>query len=269
MVSVERLEVGEPALVLPLRTRNIKLVVEYDGTDFCGFQRQPGRRTVQGELERALCRIAKEPVRIAGAGRTDAGVHALGQVVSLRTACRIPVERVCVAANSLVGKDLATQSAEEAPEGFHARFSALSRTYRYTILNSEMPSALLRRFAHWVNAPLSVEPMEAAAEYLKGTHDFASFCASGMDACGTVRQLLELRVVRVSDLIVLTMQANAFLRSMARIISGTLIEVGIGKRTPEDIKWILAAKDRGRAGRTAPPCGLCLMSVEYPPETGP
>jgi len=244
--------------------RSIKLVVEYDGTDFSGFQRIPGRRTIQGEIEKAIRRVMKEDIRIAAAGRTDAGVHALGQVVSFETACAIPMDRVAIALNSILPADISVRSAAKAPPEFHARYSALSRTYRYTILNSESPCAMLRRYALWVRRRLDENAMRCAAQSLVGTHDFASFCMKESDDEITVRELRRAEVCRVGDLVSVTLKASSFLWSMARIIVGTLIQVGEGRLKPSEIAEILTARDRRRAGKTSASAGLCLMHVEYP-----
>ena len=248
--------------------RNIKLVVEYDGTDFSGFQRIPGRRTIQGEIEEALRRVMKENVRIAAAGRTDAGVHALGQAVSFQTACAIPMDRVAIALNSVLPADISVRSAVEAPPEFHARYSALSRTYRYTILNSESPCAVMRRYTLWVRRRLDENAMRCAARSLVGTHDFASFCVKESDDQITIRELRRAEVVRVGDLVSVTLKANSFLWRMARIIVGTLIQVGEGRLAPSEIAGILTARDRRRAGKTAAAAGLCLAHVEYPDYVG-
>jgi len=244
-------------------TRNIKVIVEYDGTDFFGFQRQPGRRTVQGTLEWALSRITGEQIRVIGAGRTDAGVHALGQVISFKTCGSIPTEKISVAMNSLLPRDVVAKDAEEVPEDFHARFSAVSRLYRYRILNSRYPSAIEGRFVWYVPLHLDVEAMKRAAEPLIGRHDFASFAMAEARRGGTVRELTRLDIRRQDDLIEIEMEANAFLHTMARTVVGTLVEVGSGRRRPAEIGEILLKTDRRSAGRTAPARGLCLVSVEY------
>jgi len=246
-----------------IQKRNIKVVVEYDGTDYFGFQRQPGRRTIQRELEWALSRITKETIKVVGAGRTDAGVHALGQVISFKTEGTIPTERIPVALNSLLSRDIVARSAEEMPPEYHARYSAKSRAYRYVILNDEVPSALFGRFTWFIPHKLNLDSMAEAAEYLVGKHDFTSFSAADMDTPTRVREVMSLAVGKRDELVVFDIMANAFLHSMARIIVGTIVEVGLGRRKPEEIKDILDAKDRRLAGKTAPPQGLVLMEVTY------
>jgi len=243
--------------------RNIKLVVEYDGTDFFGFQRQPGRRTVQGTLEWALSRIMKEPVSIVGAGRTDAGVHALGQVVSFRAGGSIPTDRISIAVNSVLPRDVVAKETQEAPEDFHARYSAVSRVYRYTILESQYPSALCGRYVWWRQPWLDLDAMRQAARALVGKKDFASFALADTEDRTTVRELSRLSIERSGDRIVFEFEADAFLRGMVRSIVGTLVEVGEGRRSPEDVEQILLSRDRSAAGMTAPARGLCLVGVRY------
>jgi tRNA pseudouridine38-40 synthase len=247
----------------PASGRNIKIVVEYDGSDYFGFQRIPGRRTIQGELELALTRITKEPVKVAGAGRTDAGVHAAGQVVSFRTQGTIPTDRIAVAMNSLLPKDIVAKEATEVAPEFHARFSAQSRCYRYLVMNTEMPSGIFGRFSWHVPYVLNVRSMKAAARHLAGVHDFTSFSVPDQDPQRRVRDLRQLTVRRCGEFVAFEMVANGFLRSMARIVVGTLVEVGQGKRKAAEVREILEARDRRLAGITAPAKGLVLMGVKY------
>ena len=244
--------------------RNIKLTIEYDGTDYFGFQYQPGVPTLQGEIERVLSKIVKEEVTVYGSGRTDAGVHAAGQVINFRTEGGIPVEKLCIAMNSLLPRSIAAREAAEVDEAFHARYSAKSRLYRYDILNRETRSALEGRFCWHVRQPLDANAMNDAAQCLLGVHDFTSFASADRDdGCSPVRNVSEVSVQRHGEHVVLTIRANAFLRSMVRTIVGTLVEVGLGKRPGARIAEILEAKDRTAAGKTAPPHGLCLIEVEY------
>ena len=244
--------------------RNVKVVIEYDGTDFCGFQYQPGVPTIQGELERVISRIVKEEVTVYGSGRTDAGVHAAGQVVNFRTGGSIPVNKLCIAMNSLLPPSIAALEASEVDEAFHARYSAKSRLYHYDILNRETRSAIEGRFCWHVRWPLDVDAMDEAAQCLLGVHDFTSFASADRDDEGSrVRNVSEIGVRRAGEHVLLTIRANAFLRSMVRAIVGTLVEVGLGKRPRLEIREVLDARDRARAGKTAPPQGLCLVEVEY------
>jgi len=245
------------------RMKHIKLVIGYDGTEFHGFQRQRGLRTVQEELESTLTTLLGHPVSIKAAGRTDRGVHAEGQVVSFWTNCPIPVERLPIVLNRLLPPDIVAKGAKEVRPEFHPRFDATSRIYRYLIDNRPVPSALLRRYAWHIPEPLDVKAMKAAAQYLVGTHDFVSFHASGSDLGSTVREMKRIVISKRNGIIAITMEANAFLYHMARIIVGTLVEIGLGKRHHEEMKDILLARDRSAAGKTAPPHGLCLMQVRY------
>jgi tRNA pseudouridine38-40 synthase len=243
--------------------RNVKVVVEYDGTDYYGFQHQPGVPTIQGELERALSKIVKRKVIVYGSGRTDAGVHAAGQVINFRIEDGIPTERICMAMNSLLPEDIAVLSAVEVNGDFHARYSAVSRLYRYDILCRDGRSALMGRFCWHINRSLNIDAIRAGANCLIGVHDFSSFwCAKGADECA-VRNMISVRVSGAEEHIIVEMRANAFLRSMVRVIVGTLVDVGLGRLAGPDVCDILNAKDRRAAGRTAPPQGLCLMEVEY------
>jgi len=243
--------------------RHIKLVIGYDGTDFHGFQRQKGLRTVQEELERTLTSLLGHPVSVKAAGRTDAGVHAEGQVVSFWTSCPIPVERLPVVLNGLLPPDIVAKEAKEVSPDFHPRFDATSRVYRYLIDNRPVPAALLRRYAWHVPEPLDVEAMRSASQHLIGVHDFASFHASGSDLGSTVREMKRIVISKRNSIISITLEANSFLYHMARIIVGTLVEIGLGERHPDEMREILMVRDRSAAGKTAPPHGLCLMQVKY------
>jgi tRNA pseudouridine38-40 synthase len=198
-----------------------------------------------------------------GAGRTDAGVHALGQVISFKTGGTIPTEKIPVALNSLLPRDIVARDACEMPADFHARYSARSRVYKYVILNDALPSALFGRFSWYVPETLNLAVMRRAAKHLVGVHDFTSFSAADMDTLGRVRELRKLSIRRSGEFVIIELEANAFLHSMARIIVGTLVEVGEGRREPVEVRKILEAEDRRLAGKTAPPQGLVLMEVTY------
>jgi tRNA pseudouridine38-40 synthase len=243
--------------------RNLKVVVSYDGTDYFGFQYQPEAPTIQAELERVLSRIVKEPVTVYGSGRTDAGVHAAGQVINFRTEGTVPIDRLCLAMNSLLPESIAALEASEVDNSFHARYCAVSRTYEYSILNREVPDALRARFSWHIRHLLDVDSMQQAAKALIGRHDFSSFASADRDATNPIRDLQRIEVEREQDSVKITVQANAFLRSMVRVIVGTLTEVGLGLRAGCDMKNILEAADRRQAGKTAPARGLCLREVEY------
>lgn len=243
--------------------RNVKVVVEYDGTDYFGFQYQPEVPTIQAELERVLSSIVKEDVAVIGSGRTDAGVHAAGQVVNFRTEGTIPTDRICPAMNSLLPRAIVALRAEEVEENFHSRYWAKSRLYRYDILNREHRSALQGRFCWHVPAALDLDAMAEASSHLTGVHDFSSFACESDCKESSVRHLMEVGIRRIGEHVIAEFRANAFLRSMVRVMVGTLVEVGLGRRRAGDIIDILEARDRKAAGRTAPACGLCLMEVEY------
>ncbi len=245
--------------------RNIKVILEYDGTDFYGFQYQPGVPTIQGELEKVLSKILKERVTVYGSGRTDAGVHALGQVINFRSQAKIPIDRVCIAMNSLLPPSIAAISACEVKEDFHARYSARSRLYRYVILNRSVRSAIQGRFCWHVPEPLDVCAMSQAAECLVGVHDFTAFATADRDErdSSSVRNVMQASVEHQGEHVVFNIRANAFLRSMVRSIVGTLVEIGLGKRRASEMCEILESCDRRLAGKTAPPQGLFLVEVEY------
>jgi tRNA pseudouridine38-40 synthase len=242
--------------------RTLCAVLEYDGTDFHGFQVQPGLATVQAAVEAKLARLTGEKIRIAAAGRTDAGVHATGQVISFTTEARIPTDRVAIALNSLPPHTIVARSVREVPEGFHARYSARSRSYLYALLRG-VPSPFLRRYTTWAPDLGRVDRMQAALQHLIGRHDFTSFCAAGAEVPHKVRTVLEARFVERDRLLLFRIQADGFLQQMVRTIVGTLLEVEQGKREPDEIPEILQAKDRRLAGPTAPAHGLCFTGATY------
>jgi len=233
--------------------------VAYDGTAYAGFQIQPNAPTVQGELERVLAVICGEPVRITGAGRTDAGVHASGQVIDLRTTSGLASEELERGVNALLPEDIAISSLEPAEDSFHARFSATGRTYEYRIRNAAVRDPLRTRREHWHPAELDVAAMRAAAAHLIGRHDFAAFAAgeSGERTVKRAEWISEGSVLRFE------IESDAFLRGMVRGIVGTLLWVGRGKLTVERFAEVLAARDRALAGPSAPAKGLCLVAVRY------
>ena len=255
--------------------RTLKLTLEYDGAAFCGWQRQRGSAaegapSVQATLERALEEIAGEPARVVGAGRTDAGVHALGQVASLVTTSRIPVARFPAALNAHLPPDVRVVAAEDAPEGFHARYDATARTYRYEILNRPGPPALLRGLVHHVPEPLDVAAMQRAFAPFAGRHDFIAYRGVGSETRTTVCSLV-LVSVDVADgaatfphaRVRIMITADRFLRHMVRMIAGTLIRVGLGRLPVEAPVEFLGDPDNRRTGPTAPAHGLYLVRVEY------
>jgi len=243
--------------------RHIMLVVEYDGTNFSGFQRQLNARSVQEVLERAIENVVKHPIKLQFAGRTDAGVHATYQVVKFVTNSKMPISAFIPAINGNLPDDVVVKSAKEVDPNFHPRYSARSRVYRYLIDNGKCPFVLTRRYAWHIPKRLNVEAMQEAANYLIGMHDFKSFHASGSDLGSTVRRIYGIKCAKKGRFISITIEANAFLYHMARIIVGTLVEVGLGKIKPMDVKRILEVRDRKAAGPTAPAKGLCLTKIKY------
>lgn len=309
--------------------RNILLTIEYDGTNFSGWQRQPGQRTVQGELERVLSVLCGQEIALSGTSRTDAGVHAYGQRASFKGDFGIPTERIAIAANNLLSGegqfavgDVRILKAEEMPEDFHARFNAAGKKYIYRIYNSEEPDIMNRNHCYWISRPLDIESMKEAAFYLTGEHDFLAFMASGGNVpestvriiysaklkeyklnqlTGFKEDLTDYRVKckedrpehhatekanrlcysmksnensrdagkgkRIRDsLIEFEIAGNGFLYNMVRIITGTLVDIGLGKIKPYEMRDIIQSKDRRQAGHTAPPQGLYLAEVYFDTE---
>lgn len=242
--------------------RRIKLTLEYDGTAFSGWQVQPDERTVQGVLQDCLSEMMGSPTRVVGSGRTDAGVHALGQVVHADVARDIPAPNIMMGLNSALPRDVRVLECEDAGEAFHAQRSATGKTYRYTILNGPRPTALDRNRVWHIRQSLDLGAMKAGAAHLVGKHDFAAFKSAG-DETSTVRELRELAIVREGDHVLLTFEANGFLKHMVRNLTGALVEVGLGKLDPEDIRRLLQARSRENAPKKAPPQGLVLVKVQY------
>lgn len=244
--------------------RILKLTVGYDGTAFSGWQVQPGERTVQGELEAAFSALEGSPTRVHGAGRTDAGVHAVAQVAHVETALELPAERIAGALNARLPDDMLVRRVEDAPEAFDARFSATQRSYVYLMSVEEDPLWRNRRWV--VRKRPDIEAMRAAAETLLGEHDFSSFCLTGSEPSHHRCRLDSISIEwqdELGGMIILRVSANRFLRGMVRSIVGTLAEVGRGRMTVEQFRDVLEARDRSRAGATAPACGLYLEKVDY------
>jgi tRNA pseudouridine38-40 synthase len=243
--------------------RNIKLTLSYDGTDFHGWQRQPGLRTVAGVLEEALHELTGELVATTASGRTDAGVHALGQVACFLTASRHSTETIARALNALLPPDLRILGAEEKPEDFHATLDAKSKRYRYVIDNGRVASPFSLRYSWHVRPPLQADAMLRAGRLLLGKHDFHSFETNWPNRTSSVRTILDLSVERSGEIVTIEVEADGFLYNMVRSIAGTLVRVGTGKRDPEWVAEVLAAESRVEAGPTAPPQGLFLVVVHY------
>lgn len=241
---------------------NLRLDISYDGAPFHGFARQPNVTTVQGDLEDALSRLFRTDVETVGAGRTDAGVHALGQVVSVDAPDDTDERKIRDALNAMLAPSIAVSAVSRVDDDFHARFSALSRMYVYAILVSEVPDPFLARTTLYHPEPLDVAAMNEAAGALTGPRDFTSF-GRVPDGGSPERLLYDLKCWRTGDLVRVRARANAFIQQMVRSLVGTLVYVGEGRRSPDEMRSILEAKDRSAAGPVAPPHGLCLVSVEY------
>ena len=243
--------------------RNIKLVIEYDGKDFNGWQKQPNKLNIQGEIERAIKDITGEEVELIASGRTDAGVHALGQVANFKTNSNIPTEKFPIALNTKLKRSVRVLSAKEVEESFHSRYNCKKKTYRYIINNSENGTAIYRNLEYNFSQKLDIEKMQEAAQYFVGEHDFKGFKASGTSSKSSVRTIYKAEVYKENEKIIIELTGNGFLYNMVRIVSGTLIEVGIGKIAPNEITDIIKSGERDRAGKTLPPQGLYLVKVEY------
>jgi len=253
--------------------RNLLLTIEYDGSEFSGWQRQPERRTVQGELEKVLSKVCGVPVQINGTSRTDAGVHALGQRASFKLESGIPTDRIKLAANNILagGKNLASQvgdvrilEVEEKDLEFHARFDSKGKKYRYVIYNGYDQDIFRRKYCYQVSQTLDIEAMKSAAEHIVGTHDFACFqSAGGQERETTVRTVYSLDVFTNGSDVIIEIAGDGFLYNMVRIITGTLVEVGLGKRNPDELVGIIESTDRTKAGHKAPAEGLYLVEVYY------
>ncbi|MCY0876087.1 MAG: tRNA pseudouridine(38-40) synthase TruA [Firmicutes bacterium] len=245
----------------------VKLTVAYDGTDFHGFSRQPGLRTVQGELEAAVCRICGTPYEVYGASRTDAGVHAKKQVahIVLDERMQLPIERIGYALRMQMPRDIVVQDVSRVADQFHARHDAMRKVYRYFFATTRAPDVFRARYQMNVPVPLNDEAMRLGAVHLIGRHDFTSFCFAHAQQESKVRTLHSLEVVRVDEAtLYLEVVGKSFLHNMVRILAGTLLEVGKGRIPPAQIQHILASRDRRAAGPTAPARGLTLWDIAYP-----
>ena len=244
--------------------KNIKLTIEYDGKDFNGWQKQPDKLNIQGTIEQAIERITGEKVELNASGRTDAGVHAIGQVANFKTNYELPIEKWPLALNANLKKSIVIKSAEEVEERFHSRLTCKKKTYRYIINNSKYGTAIYRNLETHIPQKLDVEKMKNAVKYFEGEHDFKAFKASGTSSKSSVRTIYKAEVIEMPDeRIYIELTGSGFLYNMVRIISGTLVEVGLGKIKPEAIPEIIESKQREQAGKTLPPNGLYLVKVEY------
>ena len=244
--------------------KRVKLIVAYDGTNYCGWQIQPNGITIEQVLNEQLSRFFKEDIKVTGASRTDAGVHSLGNVCIFDTDTRMPAEKISYAINQSLPEDIVVVDSCEVDREFHPRFSKSRKTYEYRILNRTFADPTRRLNSYFWYGPLDVDAMRQAASYLVGTHDFKSFATAKPEVTDTVRTIYETSLEKEDDLIRFRITGNGFLYNMVRIITGTLLEVGKGDYPPEKVKEILAAKDRKTAGATARPEGLTLVQIRYP-----
>jgi len=243
--------------------RNIRLLIEYDGTNYAGWQRQKNDVTIQETLAKAIERVIQEKVTICGAGRTDSGVHAIGQVANFKTNSNISSERLIHAVNFYLPHDITVKDAVDAPESFHAQYAAIAKVYRYTLFNDWIRTSLNSNFCYICGFQLDIEKMTEAAGYIVGTHDFTSFTTKAVQEKNRIRTVKKLDIIKDGKYIYFTIEADGFLYNMVRTIVGTLIEVGRGKISAGDIKGILDVKKRKLAGPTVPARGLCLIEVKY------
>ena len=243
--------------------RNIKLTIEYYGKEFNGWQKQPNKLSIKGTIEQAIKNITGEDVELNASGRTDAGVHALGQVANFKTNSEIPIEKFAIAINSKLKKSIVIKKAEEVDERFHSRLNCKRKTYRYIINNSSEGTAIYRYLETHIPQKLDVRKMEQALKYFEGEHDFKAFKASGTSSKSSVRTIYKTQIYKKEDRIIIELTGNGFLYNMVRIIAGTLVDVGLGKIEPQQIENIIKEKKRENAGKTLPPNGLYLVSVEY------
>lgn len=244
--------------------RNFKMTVEYDGSGYCGWQRQDNGMSIQQVLEESIEKITGQKVSVIGSGRTDAGVHAYNQVGSFKCSTKLPVNKIFMGVNSTLPPDIVVKNLEEMPDNFHALRDVKSKIYVYKIYNQKIRPALGRKYFWHVRYSLDVLQMKKAAKYLLGTHDFSCFCATGSDVKDRVRTVVNIEIKTLTDgLIEITVESYGFLKYMVRNIIGTLVEVGRGKREPQEMKLIIESKNRNIAGATAPAYGLFLKEVKY------
>lgn len=243
--------------------KRIGLIVAYDGTNYCGWQVQPNGVTIQGELNRCLSELLGEKVETIGASRTDAGVHAMGNVAVFDTETRMPGEKISYALNQRLPEDIRIQLSEEMPMDFHPRYCDSVKTYEYRILNRRFQIPTERLYSYFYHYKLDEKKMREATSYLVGRHDFASFCGAGAQVKSTVRTIRSIEVERFDDMVTIRISGEGFLYNMVRIIAGTLIEIGNGQYPPERMQEILDARDREWAGPTAPAKGLTLLGIQY------
>lgn len=243
--------------------KRIKLIVAYDGTNYNGWQVQPTGVTIEGVLNETLTQLTKEAVTVIGASRTDSGVHALGNIAVFDTNTKIPPEKISYALNQWLPEDIVVQDSCEVPMDFHPRRCESRKTYEYKILNRTFPLPLNRHDCYFTYRKLDVEKMQQATQYLIGEHDFKSFCSIHSQAETTTRTIYDLTVKKEQDLITIRVTGSGFLYNMVRIVAGTLLQIGIGERSPNEMQEILQAKDRTAAGPTAPAHGLTMIGIKF------
>ncbi|MBQ8413550.1 MAG: tRNA pseudouridine(38-40) synthase TruA [Lachnospiraceae bacterium] len=241
----------------------VKLVVAYDGTNYHGWQIQDNGITIEEVLNKELSELLKEDIKVIGASRTDAGVHAMGNVAVFDTDTRIPAEKISFALNQRLPEDIRIQESTQVADDFHPRFCDSIKTYEYKIWNDKFPNPMVRLYSKFVYYNIDVDKMREAAAYLIGKHDFKSFCSAKAQVESTVREIIDISFTQEGNMIAMRIKGYGFLYNMVRIIMGTLLECGTGLRTPESVKEILLACDRSKAGNTAEACGLTLVGIEY------
>lgn len=244
--------------------KRVLLRIAYDGSKYHGWQVQPNKITVQEVINRELSSLLKEEIQVIGASRTDAGVHALGNVAVFDSNTQIPSEKISYALNQRLPEDIVVRESREVPLDFHPRYQNSIKTYQYTILNSNFPSPINRFYSYFVYYPMDLEKMKKAASYLIGSHDFKSFCSTKTQVIDTVRTIYNISIEKEDETIKITISGNGFLYNMVRIIVGTLIKVGFSQYSPEDVLDMLMKMDRNVVGPTAPAHGLMLLGIEYP-----
>lgn len=241
----------------------VKLIVAYDGTNYCGWQIQDNGITVEEVLNRELSALLQEEIRVIGASRTDSGVHAMGNVAVFDTNTRIPAEKISFALNQRLPDDIRIQNSCQVADDFHPRFCDTIKTYEYKIWNSRFPNPMVRLYSKFVYFNIDLDKMQRAADYLVGEHDFKSFCSPRTQVENTVRTVTEIKFEKEGNMITMRIRGNGFLYNMVRIIMGTLLKCGMGMYEPEYVKEILDACDRAKAGPKAEACGLTLVGIEY------
>lgn len=243
--------------------KRVMLTVAYDGTNYCGWQLQPVGETIEGVLNAQLSHLLGEDIHVIGASRTDAGVHAKGAIAVFDTETKIPVEKISYAVNKSLPEDIRVVGSKEVLPDFHPRKVPCKKTYEYRIYHAPFPMPTERFYAHWIYTPLDIDKMQEAARYLVGEHDFKSFCSVHTQAQSTIRTIYDIEVKEENQLVTIRICGNGFLYNMVRIIAGTLIEVGQGKRSPGQMEDMLHSGERSRSGPTAPAKGLCLLGYEF------